>query len=115
AARVAVALTGVLDLAWGTKGFWLGAATSLLASAMIIFVAVRYGYVAVVVGGAVQNLLTRIPWTTDVGGWYAPQILLGWVLVAVPLVFGFVVAVGGRSLFRDPLSDPVLPGGKSAR
>ena len=115
AALVAVVLTGVLDLAWGSKGFWFSAAVSVLTSGMVIFVAVRYGYVAIIVGGAVQNLLTNVPWTTHVGGWYAPQILLGWVLVVVPLVFGFTVAVGGRSLFRDPLSDPVLPGGKAAR
>jgi hypothetical protein len=41
------------------------------------------------------------------------QTLLGCALVVVILAYGFLTATHGRSIFRDPLSDPV-PGGPRA-
>jgi hypothetical protein len=57
----------------------------------------------------------RFPWTTDFGAWFAPQLMLGWVVILALLAYGFTTAVGGRSLFKDPLSDPVIGGKPLAR
>ena len=97
-----------IDFAQGTA--WLDAAVILLTMGIGVVVALRYGLVAVITALFVGGLATDLPWSADLGAWYAPQSLLGWALVAVILAYGFFTSTHGRSLFRDPLSDPV-PGG----
>jgi hypothetical protein len=56
------------------------------------------------------ELSASLPWTLDFSSWVAPQTILAWGIMAVLLGYGFLTAVGGRSIFSDPLSDPVATG-----
>jgi hypothetical protein len=84
---------------------WLEWGLSLVVDAFGVFILVRYGLVATVMCFAMGLMLEGFPWTTDLSTWFAPQTILGWTIVLAILVYGFLTAVGGRSLFRDPLSD----------
>ena len=70
-------------------------------------IALRYGYVALIVAMFVGGLAGDLAWTLDLGSWFAPQTMFAWAIVAVVAGYGFMTAVAGRSLFQDPLSDPV--------
>jgi len=85
------------------KALPLNVAFGLITSALILSVALRYGYLALIAGAFVGSLASDLPYTTDLSAWFAPQVLLSWGFVAALMIYGFVTAVGGRSLFRDPL------------
>ena len=105
-----VALTLLFSFAfvtYGVKSTWLEMGVSLLSISLGVFIFIRYGLVAAVVAVATGFLFSDVPWTTDLSTWFAPQTIMGWVIVTAFLVYGFVTAIGGRQLFRDPLSDPV--------
>jgi hypothetical protein len=108
-----VLLLSIVNTPFAPKTFALNLAFALLWTAMSVVVALRFGYVALIVSWAVNLMAERLPWTTDFGAWFAPQLMLAWVMILALLAYGFMTAVGGRSLFRDPLSDPVI-GGKRA-
>ena len=91
---------------FGGKAMLLSAAFGLVISAIVLAVALRYGYLALMAGVFVGLLTSDLPWTTEVDAWFAPQVLLSWGVVAAMMIYGFVTAVGGRSLFRDPLGHP---------
>ena len=55
----------------------------------------------------VSLLVDGLPWTLDFSSWVAPQTMFAWGIMVVLLGYGFMTAVGGKSLFSDPLSDPV--------
>ncbi|HKQ18779.1 MAG TPA: protein kinase [Candidatus Eisenbacteria bacterium] len=88
------------------KAVWLDMAYGLAVSATLLGVALRYGYLALIAGSFLGSLASDLPFTTDLGAWFAPQVLLGWAVVAAMMIYGFLTAVGGRSLFRDPLGHP---------
>jgi hypothetical protein len=92
----------------------LGAATGLIAISFGAFIALRFGYIAAIVSAAVTRFAAEFPWTTDFSAWFAPQTVLSWAVVAGLLAFGLLRALGGKSLFSDPLNDPVIgPGGRA--
>jgi serine/threonine-protein kinase len=92
---------------YSSKSLWLDIPVSLLAWGAVVWVAVRFGYVALSAIVTVSLLADALPWTLDFSSWVAPQTTFAWGIMAVLLGYGFMTAVGGKSLFSDPLSDPV--------
>jgi len=90
-----------------SKSLWLDIPISLLVWGAVVWVAVRFGYVALLVIVTVSLLVESLAWTLDFSSWLAPQTTFSWCIMAVLLGYGFMIAVGGKSLFSDPLSDPV--------
>jgi serine/threonine-protein kinase len=92
---------------YSSKSLWLDFPISLLAWGGVLWVALRFGYVTLIVVVIVSSLSEVLPWTLDFSSWVAPQTILAWGIMAVLLGYGFLTAVGGKSIFSDPLSDPV--------
>jgi serine/threonine-protein kinase len=95
------------EAAYGTKAVWLSLLNGTLIGAFSALVALRVGYVAAIVTGTVSWIALDFPFTTDFSTWFAPQTLLGWAIVAGLTAYGLSTALGGRTVFSDPLSDPV--------
>src|SRR6266705_5311408 len=107
-AAIATLVLFVLALTdYSSKSLWLDIPISLLAWGAVVWVAVRFGYVALTVIVIVSLLVDGLPWTLDFSSWVAPQTMFAWGIMVVLLGYGFMTAVGGKSLFSDPLSDPV--------
>jgi hypothetical protein len=68
-----------------------------------LFVLRRVGFLAYVVGAYAYFLLAWAPLTTEPAAWYFGQGLTCAVVLLGLAVYGFVVALGGRPLFRDTL------------
>jgi hypothetical protein len=110
-AAIITLLLFVFTLAdYSSKSLWLDLPVSLIAWWVVIWVALRFGYVALIVAITLVSLVEFLAWSLDFSSWVAPQTLFAWGIMAVLLGYGFMVAVGGKSLFRDPLSDPVAVG-----
>ena len=108
AAAVALLLVfSLVFVSFGARTTWLEVGLNLAVNSIAIFAVLRFGFVMTIVGFSLTIMLTTFPWTSDLSTWYAPQTILGWGIVAAILGYGFLTAVGGRSLFRDPLSEPV--------
>jgi serine/threonine-protein kinase len=113
-ATIATLVLFVLALTdYSSKSLWLDIPISLLAWGAVVWVALRFGYVALTVIVIVSLLVDGLPWTLDFSSWVAPQTMFAWGIITVLLGYGFLTAVGGKSLFSDPLSDPV--GGRRGR
>jgi predicted Ser/Thr protein kinase len=107
-AAIATLVLFVLALTdYSSKSLWLDIPISLLAWGAVVWVAMRFGYVALTVIVIVSLLVDGLPWTLDFSSWVAPQTMFAWGIMAVLLGYGFLTAVGGKSLFSDPLNDPV--------
>jgi hypothetical protein len=109
-----VLILALISVEYGQRTAWLSAGLGLVTAAFGVALALRYGFVAAIAAFYVSSLAGDLPWTSGLGSWVAPQTLLGWAIVAALLVYGFLTATRGRSLFRDPLSDPVLGGPRRA-
>jgi serine/threonine-protein kinase len=68
-----------------------------------LFVLRRVGLLAYVVGAYAYFLLAWPPLTTEPAAWYSGQGLTCVLVLLGLAVYGFVVALGGRPLFRDTL------------
>ncbi|HYQ90394.1 MAG TPA: serine/threonine-protein kinase [Candidatus Binatia bacterium] len=110
AAIAALALFVLALSDYSSKSLWLDILVSLFAWGGVVWVAVRFGYVALTFIILVSLLVDVLPWTLDFSSWVAPQTMFAWGIMAVLLGYGFLTAVGGKSLFSDPLSDPVATG-----
>ncbi|MGH8316055.1 MAG: hypothetical protein ACRETU_12990 [Steroidobacterales bacterium] len=107
AVAVLILIFSTIFVTYGVRATWLELGINLILNCIAVFVFVQYGFVATIVALTFALMLGEFPWTTDLSTWFAPQTIMGWGIVAVILGYGFLTAVGGRSLFRDPLSDPV--------
>ncbi len=94
-------------LDFGSKAVLIDALVWFLSLALLLWIYLRFGYVASAVSMSVLFLADGLAWTLDFTSWVAPQTMFAWAIIAVLLGYGFITAVGGRSLFSDPLSDPV--------
>ena len=92
---------------YGVRATWLELGINLIETTVGVIILLRYGLVAAIVGLTTGLMLVQFPWTTDLSTWFAPQTMMGWAIVTAILAYGFLTAVGGRSLFRDPLTDVV--------
>jgi len=93
-------------LDFGSKAIWVDGFVWFLTLAASLWVFMRFGYVASVAIVAFGFMGDGLGWTLDFGSWLAPQTMFAWGIVALALIYGFMTAVGGKSIFRDPLSDP---------
>jgi hypothetical protein len=65
-----------------------------------LYLAVRFGLLAVVVGAYCWSILAFTPITYDLGAWYAGSAVVSLALVAGLAGYGFWTAKAGRPLFR---------------
>jgi hypothetical protein len=72
---------------------------AILIAILLVFVVLRFGLLAVAVGGVVAPLLTDSPITLDFSRWYAGRSLFALAVVAAIAVYGFRVALGRRPVF----------------
>ncbi|MGE5179761.1 MAG: protein kinase domain-containing protein [Bacteroidota bacterium] len=109
--RAAVVATVLLFssafVTYGERSVWLELGTNIALNSIFLAFILRYGFVVTIAALFTGLLMSLLPWTTDLSTWFAPQVVLGWAAMAALLTYGFLTAVAGRSLFRDPLSDPV--------
>jgi hypothetical protein len=103
------------NMDYSSKGVWLDLALGLVVTSGGIWVCLRFGYVATIVSTMTLVLVDSLAWSLNFDSWAAPQTVFAWGLIAALLAYGFFTAVGGRSLFRDPLSDPVIPAQRRSR
>jgi predicted Ser/Thr protein kinase len=94
-------------LDYSSKAIGIDIPVQILILTMGMFLALRFGYVTTLVALTVTTLAENLPWSLDFSSWVAPQTMFAWASLAVVLGYSFVTAVGGRSIFSDPLSDPV--------
>jgi serine/threonine protein kinase len=91
---------------------FLGAATNtggdypmytFFASALIwisiLLILKRFGFLAMVVGLVVQNVLIVFPVTSHLSRWYASEALTGILAIAAIAVYGFRTSLAGKPLF----------------
>ena len=69
------------------------------------YVALRFGFLAATIGGSLVQIAAVMPWTTDLSVWYSDRMLVAIAILGSLLVYGFVIALGGRAIFKDPILD----------
>jgi uncharacterized membrane protein len=84
-------------------GTVLAVATVAIGQVSFTILALRFGFLAAMTGGFVTQLVPLVPWTTDLSVWYADRMLIAIAILGVLLMYGFVIALGGKSLFKDPI------------
>ena len=72
---------------------------AILMAILLVFVVLRFGLLAVAVGGVVAPLLTNSPITLDFSRWYAGRSLFALAVVVAIALYGFRVALGSRPVF----------------
>jgi hypothetical protein len=77
----------------------------LLSAVLTVFVAVRFGLLALVVSRIVWNLLYGVPLTLDYAHWSATASNWTLALVVALLAFGFYASRAGQPLFGKVLKD----------
>jgi hypothetical protein len=86
----------------------LGAAVRAAAWGVCLGVlSMRFGLLAAMVGAVVVQVMDMIPWTTDLSAWYSGRMWLVLALLGALLVYGLVIALAGRSIFKDPMQEGV--------
>ena len=68
-----------------------------------IFVAARFGMLALATAQFVFFMIEFYPYTTDPSAWYAGSTLFATGVITALAVYGFRVSLGGRALFRGGL------------
>jgi len=78
-----------------------------IASAIIyisfLFVLKRFGFLVLVIGLVVQNVLIVFPTTTHLSQWYAAPALVGLIAIAALAFYGFQTARAGQPLFSSTM------------
>ena len=83
----------------------IGFLSKIINFGIILFVLVRFGLLATVFGFLIHSWIQLPPAPPDTSSWFAGRwVLLICVIVAL-VVYGFVVSLGGRRIFRDTLLD----------
>jgi serine/threonine-protein kinase len=100
-------LFSLVSIDFSSKGLMLEIPLVLVSSAIYLLIALRYGYVAAMVGLFISNISAILTWTLNLSSWVGPQTMFAWGILLALLGYGFLTAVGGKSIFSDPLSDPV--------
>jgi hypothetical protein len=72
---------------------------------LMIFVMLRFGLLAFVVGQAMVNIMLLFPITADLSAWYAGSTIFVLVLIAALASFAFHTALAGRQIFGSKLLD----------
>jgi hypothetical protein len=69
------------------------------------FVALRFGFLAALISGFLLQNVGNIIWTTDLSAWYSGRMLIPLALFGALMIYGFLISLGGRSIFRDPIGE----------
>jgi hypothetical protein len=78
-------------------------------AAFAVMVVLRFGLLSTAVMLLFTDLLTRLPVTLDPGAWYLPLSMFTLLIVGALAVYGFVVALAGRSAFGVDVAVAVQP------
>jgi hypothetical protein len=93
----------------GQGGFGVEIAVLLIGAAVfamtITVVMMRIGLIAAIVCWFVVRLLVNTPLTLEMSEFYAPQSVLGMLLILAIAAYGLRYSIAGQSLFRDVLGD----------
>jgi serine/threonine protein kinase len=96
----------VAILAFATTG---GSTTPLvdyplnaLAFGVLAFTLLRFGLLATMVTSAVAQVVA-LGWLLDFSAWYAGMAFLPFLLIALLVIYGFRVSLGGRKLLKEEL------------
>ena len=95
------------ELNYGSKAVGVDAVYGVIMIGLGVAIALRFGYVALLAAWFVGTLADSLAWSLNFNSWVAPQTMFAWGIVLALLGYGFMTAVGGKSIFSDPLSDPV--------
>ncbi len=93
----------------GATGEMLSFDAALVAAASIVLVTImiamllRFGLIAGFIVWFVGALSRHVPLTLDVSAFYAPQALLGMLVLVAVAAYGFRYSLAGQSLFPDAL------------
>jgi hypothetical protein len=79
----------------------LGALFGVVETALLVFVMLRFGLVALIASSFVYELLLLFPITADFSVWYAGTSLFALLSVAAIAAFAFHSSLAGRPLFGD--------------
>jgi len=82
----------------------IGAAVVVTTFAVVV---IRTGLIATIVFLFVLKLLVTTPLTFDMSKFYAPQSVLGMLLIPAIAAYGVRYSISGQSLFRDVLGEPM--------
>jgi hypothetical protein len=69
------------------------------------FVALRFGFLATLISAFLVRALENTPWTTHLSAWYSGRTLIVVTLFGALMIYGFLISLGGRSIFRDPIAE----------
>jgi serine/threonine-protein kinase len=72
---------------------------------IMVMMMMRFGLIAVITALFVTFLAPGIPSTFDMSAFYAPQAMLGMLVLVAMAVYGFRYSLAGQPVFRDTLSD----------
>ncbi len=71
----------------------------MIINALIVFLLVRFGVLAVIASTVFGVFLGSFPLTTDASAWYAGIGLAGILVMAAMAFYGFYRSLGGRPAF----------------
>lgn len=74
-----------------------------MAAAMLVFVLRRFGLLAVASGLFFYLTCRYYPITSDLGAWYAESAIWAFLVVTVPVIFGFYTSLAGQPILRRGL------------
>ena len=80
-------------------------AIGAISPTVTIFLMMRVGLVAALVSWFASSFLETIPLTLDMSRFYAPQSLLGTLLLVAIAAYGFRYSLAGRPVFGGLLGD----------
>jgi hypothetical protein len=104
--KIAVAVC-MLAIAWllGSSASWMYGINFIL-SAIVVYLLMRYGFLAVTVGFFAGNILfSKFPITLDTSTWYAPYGVAALAIFAALVLYGFRYSLGGRPLLASSRLD----------
>ena len=88
--------------AFGSTTPWVDYPLSALGYAIFAFALLRFGLLAAIVTSAVAQIL-HLGLLLDFSAWYAGMAVMPFVMIALLVIYGFRVSLGGRQLFKQEL------------
>jgi hypothetical protein len=83
----------------------IGAALNAIGAALVIFIAIRFGLLAMMAAFFALGILSQFPVTTDLSTWYAGSTLFAYVAVLALAGYAFQTSIAGRPLFKAGFLD----------
>jgi len=104
---LSVVLTGVFILltSLGTENFKLELPAALVTAAIVVFILLRFGILALLFAYVFSDLILAAPFTFDFSRWYAARGAFVLVLIVAAWLWGFRLALAGRPVFSRALGE----------